>query len=64
MAEIKEEVIEELLDDEDRKKLAELDKKNANTKSDNLKDKERENRKMAKEKEKNSATAIRIAVAA
>ena len=64
MAEIKEEVIEELLDDEDRKKLAELDKKNANTKSDNLKDKERENRKMAKEKEKNSASAIRMAVAA
>lgn len=63
MAEIKEEVIEKLLDDEDRKKLAELDKKGATTKSDDLKDKKKE-KKMAKEKEKNSASAIRMAVAA
>lgn len=62
MAEIKEEVIDEILDDEDRKKLALLDKKD--TESSNLNEREKEKKKMAKEKEKNSASAIRMAIAA
>lgn len=68
MAEIKEDIIDEILDDEDRAKLAELDKK-ADTKkmADNLeKGEERKTEeKVEKTKtDKNTASATRVAVAA
>ena len=65
MAEIKEEVIDELLDDEDRAKLEKLDKSaSTKDKADNLNKEEKETKKVEKTKDKISASAIRMAVAA
>lgn len=68
MAEIKDDIIDEILDDEDRAKLAELDKKSdTNKKADDL---EKEVERKSEEKvektknEKNTASATRVAVAA
>ena len=59
MAEIKEEVIDELLDDEDRAKLEKLDKSaSTKDKADDLKKEEKETKKVEKTKDKISASAL------